>query len=45
MQNAMMSLRGAQILQLSQRYSLVFDDGKNIVIDLDHPRKPVNVPY
>ncbi len=36
MQNAMMSLRGAQIRQLSQRYCNIFDDGKNIVIDLDH---------
>ena len=36
MQNAMMSLRGAQIRQLSQHYRIVFDDGANVVIDLDH---------
>lgn len=38
MQNAMMSLRGAQIRQLSQHYRVVYDDGKNIVIDLDQHR-------
>ena len=36
MQNAMMSLRGAQIRELSRCYRLIYDDGTNIVIDLDH---------
>lgn len=36
MQQAMMSLRGAQIRELARHYRLIYDDGSNIVIDLDH---------
>ncbi len=38
MQNAMMSLRGAQIRELAGRYCLIYNDGTNIVIDLGHRR-------
>jgi hypothetical protein len=38
LQTLMMSLRGAQIQELSQRYRLIYDDGANIVIDLQQPR-------
>lgn len=38
MQNAMMSLHGAQIRELAGRYCLIYNDGTNIVIDLGHRR-------